>query len=103
MLAERTLDRNFPDHKAIPPAAFYKNNLRPPLNPYAESDARTQAAVEKAVGDALREWNVGLTKMHRMMVRKRLATGLQLPTLSKSPDKYWMKVQVEGITAVSAK
>ena len=91
-----------PKHKPIPPEAFYKNHLQPPRNPYAESDARVNAAVQTAVVQARRGWLREQMEMHEVMVRKRLATALQLPTLSKAPDKYLVKVQVEGITSSSA-
>ena len=92
-----------PGFNPIPPDKFYRNHLQPPKNPYAESDARVKAAVEKAVAEARTSWRRELTTMHDMMLRKRLAASLQLPTLSKSPEKYWLKVQLEGITASSAR
>ena len=78
--------------------------MAPPRNPYAESDARLKEAVTRAVADARREWRDELLQMHTSMVRKRLATALQLPTLSKGAmDRYWLRVQVEGITLTSAR
>ena len=64
----------------IPPDSFYANHLAPPRNPYAESDARVKAAVEKAEADARRAWTREQVLMHTTMLRKRLAAGLQLPT-----------------------
>ena len=87
----------------IPPANFYRSHLNPPRNPYAESDKRVADAVQKAVAEAKKTWADEQVQMHQMMVRKRLATALQLPTLSKPPDKYWVKVNVEGITTESAR
>ena len=89
--------------QAIQPASFYRNHLKPPPNPWAESDARTKAAVDKAVSDAHRAWTNELKTLHTTMLRKRLATALQLPTLSKPTNMYWVKVQVEGITHGSSK
>ena len=95
--------QNVPAREPISTASFYRNHLNPPHNPWAESDARTKEAVDKAVASARRTWQHELTTMHTTMVRKRLASGLQLPTLRKSPDKYWMKVQVEGIVLESTR
>ena len=73
--------------KAIAPSNFYANHLKPPHNPWAESDARIKAAVDQAVSEAQAKWRNELCEMHRVMLRKRLAAALQLPTLSKSASR----------------
>ena len=68
----------------IPPEQFYRNHTKPAPNPYAARDAEVQLAVQKAVAHARREWLQEQAQLHTTMVRKRLGTALQLPTLSTS-------------------
>eukprot|EP00965_Chrysotila_dentata_P042788 1420514-Pleurochrysis_carterae.AAC.1 len=54
--------------------------------------------VKEEVAKARKKWLEELYVRETMMVRKKLAVSLQLPSLGKSMSEYYLHANVEGVS-----
>eukprot|EP00965_Chrysotila_dentata_P105193 3474169-Pleurochrysis_carterae.AAC.1 len=59
--------------------------------------------VKEEVAKARREWQAALYERETMMLRKKLASSLQLPTLNKSLSEYYLHSNIEGVSFSTAR
>ena len=89
--------------RAIPPAAFYKSVREQMRADRAGPSEEEIAAREmKRRLASLERWAAQVQEREITMLRRKMATALQMPKLSQSEDLFWMVCSVENVSYQTA-
>ena len=83
----------------ISPARFYRSvRLAEDQRQQGPSEEEKERLQMKRRLALLERWAEEVQAREIMMIRRKLATALQMPKLSQSEDMFWIKTTVEGVS-----